>query len=114
MMGGAYVPARLIDDYLERLEQHSERSVRRMNEAELDGPELMGLMLRSSALCRVTAAMGSYEAVDLLDGADPGSWPPGSRVVWRATDRAEVERIRLASLPPKEPGLIARLLGRRR
>lgn len=113
MMGGAYVPARLIDAYLERLEQQTERSVRRMNEAELDGPELMGLMLEAARYA-ASRGYGLYEVIDLLDGADPGSWPPGSRVVWRATDRAEVEQIRLASLPAKEPGLIGRLLGRRR
>jgi hypothetical protein len=113
MLGGAYVPARLIGEYLERLERHSERSVRRLNEAEMDGPELTALMLQAARYAN-THGYGLYEAVDLLDGSDPGSWPQGARVIARATDRAEVERIRQASLPPKEPGLIARLLGRRR
>lgn len=112
MLGGAYVPQRLMHDYLARLEQHSERSVRRLNEAELDGPELVGLMLQAARFAD-DHGFGLYEAVDLLDGSDSGSWPPGANVVSRATDRAEVERIRLASLPPKEPGLIARFLGRR-
>lgn len=111
-MGGAYVPARLIGAYLERLEQQQERSVRRMIDAELNGPELMGLMLEA-ARYSASRGFGLFEANDLLDGADPGSWPPGARVVGRATDRSEVERIRLSSLPPKEPSLIARLLGRR-
>jgi hypothetical protein len=113
MMGGAYVPARLMADYLDRLERHSERSVRRLNEAELDGPELTVLMLQAARYAS-SNGFGLYEAIDLLDGSDPGTWPPGARVLPRATDRAEVERIRQASLPPKEPGLIARLLGRRR
>jgi hypothetical protein len=113
LMGGAHVPARLMGDYLERLERHSDRSVRRLDEAELDGPELTALLLQAA---RFSAAhgLGLYEAVDLLDGSDPGSWPPGSTVIAKATDRADVERLRLATLPPKEPGLIARLFGKRR
>ena len=112
MMGGAYVPARLMGGYLDRLEQHRDRSVRRLDEAELDGPELMALMLQAARYA-TQRGYGLYEAVDLLDGADPGSWPLGASVIPRATDRSEVERIRVASLPPKEPGLIARFLGRR-
>lgn len=113
MMGGAFVPARLIGDFLTRLERHTERSVRRLDEAELDGPELTALMLEAARYASARG-FGLYEAVDLLDGADPGTWPRGVSVIARATDRGEVERIRQASLPPKEPGLIARLLGRRR
>ncbi len=112
MMGGAYVPARLIGDYLGRLEQHTERSVRRLNEADQDGPELMALLLQAARYAS-QQGFGLYEAVDLLDGADASSWPPGAKVIPRATDRSEVEQIRLASLPPKEPGLIARFLARR-
>lgn len=113
MMGGAYVPARLLPEYLARLAHYSERSVRRLDESELDGPEFMALMLESARYAS-ERGFGLYEAVDLLDGSDPATWPPGARVIARATDRAEVERIRKASLPPKEPGLIARLLGRKR
>jgi len=113
MTGGAYVPARLMGAYLERLDQHSLRSVRRLNEAEMDGPEQMALLLEAARYANAKG-FGLFEAVDLLDGSDPGTWPHGARVVARATDRAEVERLRQESLPPKEPGLIARLLGRKR
>jgi hypothetical protein len=111
MMGGAYVPARLMDAYLARLEQHSTRSVRRMNEAELDGPELLALMLEAARFAK-ERGFGLYEAIDLIDGSDRGTWPSGVRVIPMAADRSEVERLRIESLPPKEPGLIARLLGR--
>lgn len=113
MMGGAYVPARLMNDYLCRLEQQRERSVRRLNEAELDGPELMALMLQAGRFA-AERGFGLYEAVDLLDGLDPGTWPANARVISMADDRIAVETFRRESLPPKEPGIIARLLGKRR
>ena len=112
MTGGAWVPARLMAEYLERLDRNLERSVRRLNEAELDGPALMGLMYETACFAS-DRGMGLYEAVDLLDPADPGTWPPGARVVTRTTDKALIERIRVATQPSKEPGLIARLLGRK-
>lgn len=113
MMGGAFVPSRLMDAYLERLDQYSDRSVRRMNEAGLDGPEHVSLMMEAARYAR-ERGFGLYEAVDLLDAGDQQTWTHGAQVISRASDRAEVERVRQASLPPKEPGLIARLLGRTR
>lgn len=113
MMGGAWVPARLMNQYLDRLDRNLERSVRRLNDAELDGAALMGLMFETARYA-TEREMGLYEAVDLIDPADQGSWPRGARVVTRTTDKALIERIRLATQPPKEPGLIARLLGRNR
>ncbi|MCO5222425.1 MAG: hypothetical protein M9947_12700 [Thermomicrobiales bacterium] len=57
--------------------------------------------------------LGLYEAVEVVDGGDPNTWPPGSRVISHASDRSMVERLHEAARPPKEPGLIARLLRRR-
>lgn len=113
MMGGAWVPARLIDQYLERLDAHLERSVRRMNEAELDGAAMMGLM-HEAARYAGQKGYGLYELVDLLDPADRSTWPSGVQVITHTTDKGLEERIRLATEPPKEPGLIARLFGRRK
>lgn len=113
VMGGAWVPARLTEQYLERLNRNLERSVRRLNEAELDGVALMGLMFEAVRYV-AERQMGLYEAVDLLDPTDPGSWPPGAQVVTRTNDKTLIERIELATRPPKPPGLIARLFGRQR
>lgn len=112
MMGGAYVPARLIPEYLERLDEHAERSMRRLNEAEQDGPALIAL-LRQAVLYASTHGYGLFEAIDLVDAYDPATWPAGARVISQASDPAEVERLRRLIQPPKEPGLIARLFGRR-
>jgi hypothetical protein len=112
-MGGAYVPARLMGQYLERLDNHLERSVRRLNEADMDGAALMGLMYEAARYAS-QSGMGLFEAVDLLDAADSAGWPPGARVVFGSSDKALGERIRLATQPTKEPGVIARLFGRKR
>jgi hypothetical protein len=113
MLGGAWTPARLVPQYVERLDRNLERSVRRLNEAELDAAALMGLIYEAAKFA-MDRGMGLYEAKDLLDASDPGTWPAGARVVTRSTDKALAERIRAAIQPPKEPGLIARLLGRKR
>lgn len=113
LMGGAWVPSRLIGQYLERLDNNLERSVRRMNEADLDGAAMLGVMYEAARFS-VQNGLGLYEMVDLLDASDPSTWPPDARVVTRSNDKALAERIQLATQPPKEPGLIARLLGRNR
>lgn len=113
MMGGAFVPPRLMTQYLQRLDTHLERSVRRLVDAELDPVSSMGMMIEAARYATQNG-FGLYEAIDLLDPTDPASWPPGVRVVTHSIDNALIERIRFASRPPKEPGLVARLFGRRR
>jgi hypothetical protein len=113
MMGGAWVPARSMEDYLGRLDANLERSVRRMNEAELDGAAMMGLMYEAARYAH-SSGFGLYEVVDLLDPTDRATWPPDSRVIVCTSDKALEDRIRLATEPRKEPGLIARLLGRKK
>lgn len=113
MMGGAYIPGRLMGEYLARLDTTFERSVRRLVEAELDPQAYLGVMYEAARFA-VSLGFGLYEAVDLLDADDSSTWPPDARVVTRSKDRDLIERIRLASQPPREPGLIARLFGRKR
>lgn len=113
MMGGAFIPARLAVQYLERLDNNLERSVRRLNEADMDGPALVGLMIEAARYA-TQHGTGLYEVVDLLDPSDRTSWPQGARVMTQTTDKALLERIRNATQPQKEPGLIARLFGRNR
>lgn len=112
MMGGAWVPPRLMPQFFERLDVHLARSVRRLNEAELDGVALMGVMYEAARYASARE-MGLFECVDLLDAADSSTWPPGARVVSRSTDKALIERIKHELQPPREPGLIARLLRRK-
>lgn len=113
MMGGAFLPARSTVTYLERLDSTLERSVRRLIDAELDPQAHMGVLYEAVRYAAVNG-FGLYEAIDLLDPDDSSTWPASVQVVTHSTDRVLMERIRQASQPAKEPGLIARLFGRKR
>lgn len=110
MMAGAYVPASLMPQLHELLDGRLERQARRLAEAEIDAVPILGLMLEAVAYARASGT-GLIEAADVLGTAEMR----GGVVMADAkrVDRALRRRIELAITPPKEPGLIGRLLGRR-
>jgi len=112
MMGGAYIPARLINQAYQLLEDHMERSVKRLMAAEYDALASLGLMHEAVVFARDNG-LGLYEAMDVA-GPD-GQAPPG--VSMRTPDRERldrelVERIVEYQKSPKKPGVIQRLFGR--
>jgi hypothetical protein len=114
MMGGAYVPARLMAEFDRLLEARLERSVRRLVEAEADGVEVMGLMMETVAYARANG-LALFEAMDVVsaDGDAPGL--PSARIVVadkRRLDKALRHRLEQAAKPPKKPGLWSRLTHR--
>jgi hypothetical protein len=114
MMGGAFIPARLIPDFERLLERRLDRSVRRLVDAELNPVAVMGLVFDLVAAAR-QSGMGLYEAIDVVSPDHPDALPPGARIV--VADRKRVDpafrkRIETAAKPVKQPGLLARLLGR--
>jgi len=114
MMGGAFIPARLVPELERLLETRLERSVRRLVDAEFDPVAVMGLMVEMAAEAR-RAGVGLYEAIDVVTPDLADAMAPGARVV--VADRKRVEpglrqRIEVAARPPKKPGLLARMLGR--
>jgi len=112
MMGGAYIPARLIDQAFRLLDDHMERSVRRLVAAEYDPMASFGLMYETVAWAR-ERKLGLYEALDVV--GPNGEGLPGATLVRpdrRRLDRAVAERIIACQTPPKKPGLFQRLLGR--
>lgn len=116
LMGGAFVPARLVPDFEKLLEARIERIVRRLIDAEVDGVAVMGLMLETCAYARARE-LGLLEGVDVVVPDEPASIPPGGRVVLadkKRIDPALRVRLEQAAKPPKKPGLVARLLGRGR
>jgi hypothetical protein len=116
LMAGAFVPARLVPDLEALLDRRLERFLRRFAEAELDGVAAVGLLLDACTAAR-TRGVGLLEALDVIALDAPESDPPGAVVVPGTRgrlDKALRKRLEEAAKPPKQPGLISRLLGRGR
>lgn len=114
MMGGAFIPARLVPDLEELLERRLERSTRRMVDAELDPVAVLGLMTEIVRYAR-ERQLGLYEALDVVTPDYPEALPAGARIV--VADRKRLDptlrkRIQEAAKPAKKPGIFARIMGR--
>src|SRR5215210_4565852 len=114
IMGGAFMPPAQTPRFRDLLEQRLDRLARRMAEAELDAPAFLGILLEASAYA-ADRGLGLYEAADVVVPGVAASEPPGLRLV--APDRNRLERdlrrrLEAAARPPKEPGLLARMLRR--
>lgn len=109
MMGGAYVPDRLMDKLDELLDQRLERMAKRLKDAEFDPFPMIGLMRQAVDYAR-ERDLGLYEAIDVV--------VPGMNVI-RAAEKKKMDpvlrqRIEAAIAPEKKPGLFGRLFGRKR
>jgi len=114
IMGGAFMPPAQLPRFRDLLEQRLDRLARRLAEAELDAPAFLGVLLEASAYA-ADRGLGLYEAMDVVVPGVSASAPPGLRLV--APDRKRLDRdlrrrLEAAAKPPREPGLLARLLGR--
>lgn len=112
MMGGAYIPARLIEQAHQLLGEHMERSVKRLVAAEYDPMASFGLMYEAVTYARDNA-MGLYEALDVT--GSEGEGVTGATVIRpdrKRLDREVAERIVTYQKPPKKPGLFQRMMGR--
>jgi hypothetical protein len=114
IMGGAFMPPAQLPRFRDLLEQRLDRLARRLAEAELDAPAFLGVLLEASAYAG-DRGLGLYEAIDVVVPGVSASEPPGLRLV--APDRKRLERdlrrqLEAAARPPKEPGFLARILGR--
>ena len=115
-MGGAFVPARLVPDLRRLLDERTERLMKRLIEAELDGVAVLGLLIDAVGYA-ADRGLGLYEAIDVIVPEAPEADPPGARVLApnrKTLDPALRRRLEEAAKPPKQPGLAARLFGRRR
>jgi hypothetical protein len=114
IMGGAFMPPAQMPRFRDLLEQRLDRLARRLAEAELDAPAFLGVLLEASAYA-ADRGLGLYEAMDVVVPGVSASEPPGLRLI--APDRKRLDRdlrrrLEAASRPPREPGFLARLLGR--
>jgi hypothetical protein len=114
MMGGAYIPARLVPDFERLLQARLERTLGRLIEAEWEGVAVLGLMIELAEYAS-QRGLAIYEAMDIVtgDGDVPGI--PGATVLLanrKRLDKSLRQRLETAAKPPKKPGLLARLTGR--
>ncbi|MBA2597244.1 MAG: hypothetical protein H0V00_11545 [Chloroflexia bacterium] len=114
LMGGAVMPPALAPRFRDLLEQRMDRLARRMAEAEMDAPAYVGILLEAATYA-AERGLGLYEAADAVAPGMAESYPPGMRLVApdrKRLDRELRQRLEAAARPPREPGLIARLMGR--
>ncbi len=114
MMGGAFIPPALTPQFHVLLEQRLDRLARRIAEAEMDAPALLGSLLNAATFA-AERGYGLYEAIDVFVPDVPESAPPGLRLVIpdrKRLDRDLRKRLEEAARPPKEPGVLARLFRR--
>jgi hypothetical protein len=114
MMGGAFIPARLIPDLEQLLDRRLERSTRRLIDAELDPVAFLGLMYEMTRYAR-ERNLGLYEAIDVVTPDRPEALPPGAQIVVpdrKRIDSALKKRIELAAKPAKKPGIFAKVMGK--
>jgi hypothetical protein len=116
MMGGAFIPARLVPDLRRLLDARLERLVRRLVEAELDGVAILG-QLMAAADYAAANGLGLFEAMDVIAPEAPAADPPGARIIEPSRTRPDPalrKRLEAAAKPPKRPSVIRRLFGRGR
>lgn len=114
MMGGAYIPPRLVPQLATLLEHRFERLVKRLVAAEMDPLPYMTLLLEAVTYAN-ERGLGIFETLGVIVPEAPESVPPGGQIVLYDRKRIDPElrkRIEIAAKPPKEPGKLARLLGR--
>jgi len=112
MMGGAWMPARLVGQAYEQLDDHLERSVKRLVAAEYDPLPVAGLLQEALAYA-LANGVGLYEAQNLC--GPNGEGLPGATIVRPDPARLDpdlVTRIEASQQPPRKPGLLQRMFGR--
>lgn len=113
MMGGAWIPARLVPELERQLDARLERTARRLADGELDAYAMLGLMLEATTYAS-QQGLGLFEAMDVVGPA--GELNAAGTVVTPDRKRlspALQDRIALAITPPKQPGFLARMFGRK-
>ncbi|CAN5699344.1 hypothetical protein BH23CHL5_BH23CHL5_20440 [soil metagenome] len=111
MMGGGYIPARLIPEAEVLLDRNLKRSLRRMIDADMNAELLQGMMMESVRFAR-SQGTGLYEAIGVVDPFNSATWGSSMDVQISVRDAALVDRIRYAAKPEPKPGLIKRLRDR--
>ena len=112
LMGGAWIPPRLIGNLRELLDTRLDRLARRLHEAEYDPYALLGLM-DSAATYAGDRDLGLFEAIGVV--GPYGEHSSGVEIIAAEPNRMNqdiLRRIEIAITPPKKAGLFSRMLGR--
>lgn len=112
MMGGAWIPPRLIGNVRDLLDSRLERMAKRLHDAEYDPYALLCLM-DAAVSYAAERQLGLFEAIGIV--GPYGEHESGMNLVMADPKRMVPElrqRIRIAITPPKKPGLMSRLLGK--
>lgn len=110
-MGGAFLSPALVPQFRAHLENRMERLARRMAEAEMDAPAYVGILLEAATFAEARG-LGLFEAADVVVPGVAESEPPGLTLLQpdrKRLDKSLRQQLEVASRPPKEPGLFARL-----
>jgi hypothetical protein len=110
-MGGAFLSPTLVPQFRAHLENRMERLARRMAEAEMDAPAYVGILLEAATFAEARG-LGLFEAADVVVPGVAESEPPGLTLLQpdrKRLDKSLRQQLEVASRPPKEPGLFARL-----
>ena len=114
MMGGAFVPPRLMPNARAILDERMKRILRRLTDAEYDAVATLGLLIEAVDYA-AERGLGLFEAMDAIDPDQPASWPRGAQVLVadvKRLDRDLRKRLEAAAKPDKKPGLLGRVFGR--
>ncbi|MDQ2684177.1 MAG: hypothetical protein M3Y37_11705 [Chloroflexota bacterium] len=110
-MAGSWMPAHLVPKFEELLESRLARHVKRLQESEVEPVLTIATLLEAVKWAR-SQETGLLEAMDVVhEGMDAYG------VVYfanrKAVDSGLRKRLEEAAKPPKRPGLVARMLGRK-
>lgn len=114
LMGGAYIPARLVPEFSHLLDDRMQRWLRRLADAEYNNVATLGLLIEAADYAGARG-LGLYEALDVVIPGAPEASPPGAVVVSADASRIDPhlrKRLVEAAKTPKRPGLLSRMLGR--
>jgi hypothetical protein len=114
MMGGSYIPPRLMPQFAALIDNRFDRLVKRLVAAEMDPLPIMSILIEATTYA-TERGLGLFETLGVIVPDAPESFPPGSTIVVFDKKRVNPElraRIEIAAKPPKEQGRLGRLLGR--
>ncbi len=114
MMGGAYVPPRLVPQLSALLEHRFDRLVKRLVDADIDPLPHMSMLIAAVDYAQARG-LGLFETLGVVIPEAAASLPPETQIVVFDRKRLDPDlrkRIELAAKPVKEPGKLSRLLGR--